>query len=279
MQVMKKIKRKLEKTNLLLRKSLYDFIPWSVLKSPSLRFTLERDPIDCIFYSLAIAKKNVFFVQVGSNDATHGDPLRDFIFNCNWSGIMIEPVKFVFKRLEKNFSKFENITLENVAISNESGVKDFYYLQECDDLPVTYDQLGSFSLDTILKNSTWIPDIQERIVTTQVDCITFAQLCKKNNVTDIDIIHIDTEGYDFEIIKMIDFECFKPKIILYEHKHLSLTDKAECRAYLQKNKYELLEVKRDTIALAKEAKDSFEKLGISWDMVYEKLSSNQIINS
>ena len=269
MQVLRKIKHKLDKNNLLLRKRLYNVLPWSVLKSPNLRFALKRDPIDCIFYSLAIAKKDVFFVQVGSNDATHGDPLRNFIFNCNWSGIMIEPVQFVFKRLKENFSQFENITLENVAISSENGVKDFYYLQECDDLPVTYDQLGSFSLDTVLKNSTWIPDIQERIVTTQVDCITFKQLCKKNNVTDIDIIHIDTEGYDFEIIKMIDFECFKPRIILYEHKHLSPTEKAECHALLQENQYELLELKRDTIALAKEAKENFSKLRMSWNMVYE----------
>ncbi len=267
MQVLRKIKHKLGKTNLLLRQKLYNVLPWNFLKSTSLRFVLKRDPIDCILYSLAIAKKNVFFVQVGSNDATHGDPLRNFIFNCNWSGIMIEPVKFVFKRLEKNFHKFENITLENVAISSENRVQNFYYLKECDDLPVTYDQLGSFSLETILKNSTWIPDIQERIVTTQVDCMTFAALCDKHNLSDIDVIHIDTEGYDFEILKMISFERFQPKIILYEHKHLSPTDKAECRAYLEARNYELLEIKRDTIAIAKEAKDNFSELRAAWNLV------------
>lgn len=270
MHVLKKIKQKLSKTKAISRKIVYSILPWSVLKSPRLRLAVEADPIDCILYSLAITKKNVFFVQVGSNDATHGDPLCNFIFNYNWSGIMIEPVKFVFERLEKNFSKFENITLENVAISTENGVQNFYHLQECDDLPVTYDQLGSFSLKTVLKNSTWIPDIEERIVTTPVDCVTFTSLCDKHNVRDIDVIHIDTEGFDFEIIKMIDFESFQLKIILYEHKHLSSTDKAACHAYLQAKNYDLLELKRDTMAIAKEAKDKSSLLKSACNIVEKR---------
>ena len=44
---------------------------------------------------------------------------------------------------------------------------------------------------------------------------------KKHNVNDISFILIDTEGYDYEIIKLIDFEKYKPSILIFEHKHLS----------------------------------------------------------
>ncbi|WP_407896714.1 FkbM family methyltransferase [Scytonema sp. NUACC26] len=259
-----------------LQKILQQYIPWAFLKSPQLRMLIYGDKIDCILYSLAITKKNVFFVQVGSNDASHGDPLCHFIHKWNWAGIMIEPVEYVFKRLEKNFSQFENIILENVAVSSESGVKEFYHLAECDDLPITYNQLGSFLLETVLKNSSWIPDIKERIVTTQIKCLTFQEICRKNHVSNIDILHIDTEGYDFEIIKMIDFECVKPMVILYEHKHLNEDDKAKCRKHLERQNYELIEIQRDTIALQKQTSNNSLKLCQAWDVVRQVTPSKTI---
>jgi FkbM family methyltransferase len=267
MQVMQKIRRKFNNINGLVAQQSQQIIPWEVVKSPRLRMMSYQDKIDCLFYSLTITKKNVFFVQVGSNDGNNGDPLRHFILDWKWSGIMIEPLQFVFKRLKHNYDNYQNITLENVAISSDVGVKNFYHLKECNDLPVTYDQLGSFSLETVLKNSTWIPDIQERIINSPVNCITFNELCQKHKVKEIDILHIDTEGYDFEIIKMIDFYQAKPKIILYEHKHLSAEDKNKCQLYLSNNNYELLELRRDTIALEKEAKANNLKLCIAWNTV------------
>jgi hypothetical protein len=33
----------------------------------------------------------------------------------------------------------------------------------------------------------------------------------------VDLLQVDTEGYDYEIIKMIDFDWYKPNIIHFEH--------------------------------------------------------------
>ncbi len=44
----------------------------------------------------------------------------------------------------------------------------------------------------------------------------------KHNVQEIDILHIDTEGFDYNVLSQIDFIKHKPYIILYENKHLRL---------------------------------------------------------
>ena len=46
--------------------------------------------------------------------------------------------------------------------------------------------------------------------------ITFATLCKVYNITKIDYLQIDTEGYDSEIISRIDFSSMDIKILRYE---------------------------------------------------------------
>ncbi len=40
----------------------------------------------------------------------------------------------------------------------------------------------------------------------------------KHNIHGFDILSIDTEGYDFEIIKLIDLKRFHPEVILFERK-------------------------------------------------------------
>ena len=39
---------------------------------------------------------------------------------------------------------------------------------------------------------------------------------KQNNFNDIDLLQIDTEGYDWNIIQMFDFDLFQPILIQYE---------------------------------------------------------------
>ena len=46
--------------------------------------------------------------------------------------------------------------------------------------------------------------------------ITFDEICKNHNITEIEYLQIDTEGFDSEIIKMIDLSKYKIKQIRFE---------------------------------------------------------------
>lgn len=46
--------------------------------------------------------------------------------------------------------------------------------------------------------------------------ITFEKICQNHHITEIDYLQIDTEGFDSEIIEMIDFSKYKIKEIRFE---------------------------------------------------------------
>lgn len=191
------------------------------------------------------------FIQVGSNDGVQLDPLRVNILKGGWSGIMIEPVPYVFQRLQRNYGQLSNVTLENLAIADRDGSLPFYYLAKATDrtgLPKWYDALGSFRKEVILSHRDSIPDIEQRLTCENVPCATFDSLCAKHGITHLDLIHIDTEGYDYEIIKRIDFDRLRPRLLIFECKHLG-DAKAECYDYLERQGFALIEEGLDAIAL------------------------------
>ncbi len=200
------------------------------------------------------AYPNAWFIQVGANDGALYDPLRREILKHNWAGIMIEPVPDVFQRLGENYRAYDRIALENVAIASSEGQQAFYHIARVADpkaegLPVWYAALGSFHKDVILSHRDLIPDIDRRLVTRMVPCTTLEALCRKHGMDKVDLIQIDTEGHDFEVIKLIDFARLEPRVVLYEHHHLSNADRLACRKYLAARGFESIERGYDTLAL------------------------------
>lgn len=196
-------------------------------------------------------KQDIFFVQIGSNDGKSGDPIYQYILKHNWRGILVEPVRYLFERLKKNYhSKKEFLIFENVAIASSTGSAIFYYLRENNDgLRGFYSQIGSFDLDTVMSHKTAIPNIEDYIVKEEIAAITFNHLLSKNKINKVDLVHIDAEGYDYEIIKTIDFQKTRPDIILFESKHLVNEDYKQCVKLLKKNGYVAYKNNIDTIAI------------------------------
>ena len=206
-------------------------------------------PFQKIIECFARIKKDAFFIQIGCCDGVVEDIMHNLIIKNNWSGILLEPVKYLFEQLKVNYQKQLNLIVCNVAISNEDGFKDFWYLREnTDGLPFWYNQVGSFFPEVILKHVGEIPNLKDYLVQEKVKCITFNTLIRQHSIKQIDIMHIDTEGFDFSIIKQIDFENFKPSIIKYEHQHLIESDQWESRNYLRSKGYFVIHNYIDSIA-------------------------------
>ncbi len=211
-----------------------------------------------ILYPFFKKTKNLFFIQIGSYDGVSGDPLYGYINKYSKSqGILVEPVPAHFRKLCDNYKNHENLFFENVAISDSEGKKSFYSL----DNNIGIDsyrrewlgRLGSLSTESILNREWMIPNIEDHLNVTEVNCITLKVLLKKYNINKFDLLHIDTEGHDYKIIKTIPFEEFKPKIILYEHKHLG-TSKEECISYLENLGYSIVSCGHDTLAYTMDPK-------------------------
>jgi FkbM family methyltransferase len=204
--------------------------------------------------AFADAYPEAVFVEVGSNDGEQHDHLRPHILAQRWRGVMVEPVPYVFERLRANYADVDGVALENAAIADRDGQLPFFHLRDASPeeragLPDWYDGVGSFDRQAILSHAPQMPDIAERIVELEVPALTFASLLARHGIERPDLVVIDTEGHDWEIIKSIDLSAHGPRLLIFEHFHLSRDDRASARAHLETAGYLVKEEGFDTIAL------------------------------
>jgi FkbM family methyltransferase len=195
---------------------------------------------------------HVVVVQVGSNDGVQGDPISELLRrHPEWKTLFIEPLPHIFERLVQNYSEYPNSIFENSAVYEENGTQEFYYVSDEiklreKDVPYWYDQLGSFDRNHILKHGH---KFEEYINTIRIRCRTFQDILDNYNIRGIDILHIDTEGYDFEVLKQVDLERQPPRAILFEFMHLTESDDMAALHLLVKNGYQVQRILGDVLAI------------------------------
>ncbi len=196
-------------------------------------------PIDEIFKT--VGESNIkTFVQIGSNDGIKNDPIHQYIIKNDWEGILVEPDIANFNRLKKNYISANNLIFENAGVGPEKGEMLFYRLKEIrDDEPGWYDQIGSFDKTTFLKNIRYGKDLDKRILTDRLQVITFDDLVQRHNFRDVDLLHTDTEGFDFKILRSIDFSKHSIKLVLFEGEWMSAQELKEIFMYLRKYGYRI----------------------------------------
>ena len=163
--------------------------------------------------------KTLTFLQIGANDGRLNDPIFRFNFENTErvSGFVLEPLPEVFENLEKNYSYTQKVKAFNLAIHNTATEMNLYRVK-----PERLGELADFakgiaSFDSEhWKKSQLVPDISF-IESIRVKCISLNNFLVTNNITNLDLLVLDTEGFDFEILINMDFNVIKPKIIRFEH--------------------------------------------------------------
>lgn len=70
-----------------------------------------------------------------------------------------------------------------------------------------------------------------------VPTMTVSNLLSKHKIGRIDLLYIDTEGYDYKIIRMAFETGLFPYFINYEHEQFSAWDNLDCKLMLKNNGY------------------------------------------
>lgn len=249
-------------------KKIISYFGYSINKinTPKTTQRLEQINIKHFFdlYFSMINPSDFFFVQIGANDGKTRDPINEYISKYQLRGILVEPQPDVFERLIDTYQGNNNVILVNSAISESVGKKKFYtsnnlLKKNYPDLFFRVTGLASFDRDTVkkslagffsktLKNKEMVEKVDDYIEEIEVKTTTLYTLFKENNVGSMDFLFIDCEGYDFEIIKFLDFNKFKPKIINYESLHLKDDDVYACEQLLSNNGYTFFRHGNDTCA-------------------------------
>ena len=203
---------------------------------------------------------DLYFIQVGSNDGVQHDPLYKFIKRDGWKGIMLEPQPKAFGSLSKVYPNGE-VHLVNKAIADNNEPKKLYKIAFSDQRWASgissflrqhvEDRIADGHVDRqCMKYGITPPENKEDYITyDEVACINFPTLLKQFDVSKVDLLHIDTEGFDYEVIKLFDFDLLKPTVVAFEHTHLSEEDYQSCQDYLRGMGYALQFFDADTVAV------------------------------
>jgi FkbM family methyltransferase len=211
---------------------------------------------DLVVQDLMTKRSDLFFVQIGAHDGLHYDPIHPYVRRFGWRGILVEPQPKIFAQLVENYRDQPQLLFENAAVADKDGIVTLYTFEEGDGLPEHATMLASFNRNALVNNEHhYDAPIRE----TPVAAISISTLLAKHNVTLLDLLQIDTEGYDFEILKMFDYSKHKPLCIHFESAYLDPDQMRECNTLLAGQGYRLLTLGIDTIAYQQEGDQEFLK--------------------
>jgi FkbM family methyltransferase len=194
-------------------------------------------PLDEIF-QMAGESTIKTFVEIGANDGKKNDPLYDRIKKYGWRGILVEPDSANFEKLKENYRGIEGLIFENTGIGPESGELLFYKIKDITDQePGWYYQVGSFDKNTFLKNISYGKGLDQRIVAEPRPVIHFDELLEKNNFRDVDLLHLDAEGFDYRILRSINFAKYDIRMVLFESEWMTKSELKELIQYLRNHQY------------------------------------------
>lgn len=171
-----------------------------------------------LLYAVLNNDKYVKYVQIGANDGVRFDPMFDFVRKNHKfvTGLLLEPVKEYFEELKLNYLRFTKIFPIQTAIHNSKKSMVMYTVgsHSCVLNSEHVFGMSSFDKNHLLKSG----DVLESdIIEEEVSCCTISELLNEYNFVDINVLILDTEGYDFEILHELDLSQISPKVILFEH--------------------------------------------------------------
>lgn len=159
------------------------------------------------------------FVQVGANDGMYGDPLRPYVLTRGWKGILVEPQVNVFHKLKANYAECaDRLVFENLAISTDEKLTLYLPPEGLDGRDEVYAESIVSSDAKVIARQIGMDESKLRKV--DVPAMTLDMLFAKHGITELDLLQIDAEGYDWQVLQTLDLNKVKPLLIQMETGHL-----------------------------------------------------------
>lgn len=151
-----------------------------------------------------------FYVDVGASDPDHLSVTKYF-YDKGWSGINIEPIPGLYKKLVK--ARPRDINLQ-IGIGDKKGSAKLHYYPHGDGLSTFSQEMVAQYANTPLEATEG-----EQILT--IDVYPLAEVLKKYaDSRTINFMKIDVEGYEAQAIKGNDWTKYRPQIICIEVEHV-----------------------------------------------------------
>jgi len=208
--------------------------------------------LDVLGYVIADLRRTrgpLTFLQVGANDGVRADPLHHLVLTHGLTGVLVEPLPDMFERLQQNYADVPGLAFEQCAVAPEEGTVTLYRIAEGAPLPDWVQGMASFQRSHLEKFGYKFKDIRRYIEPIKVPCRPLPAIIRDHGLSDVDLLQVDTEGYDCTIVLSALEAGLRPSVIEYEFAHAPVDQQARCQRALVDSGYRLVEVGQDMIAV------------------------------
>ncbi|MBX2876536.1 MAG: FkbM family methyltransferase [Saprospiraceae bacterium] len=242
--------------------SIKRFVVQTTLRVLQLVLENQRDKVPFLAKQFLLNLPNVTFLQIGANDGKTGDLLYECKRQKKWQGVMLEPQSMVFQVLQENFPEDRYILL-NAAMSHVSGSATLFKIKDSESRWAN--GLASFKRESILAHFEngyiggklkeegisleEVKNYSDCIVEEEVQTISFPELVRRAYFPAYDALLIDVEGFDFEVLKMVELGDPTLQFVIFEFKHLSQSDRKSAEDLLKKHDFITISGWSDTIGI------------------------------
>lgn len=203
-------------------------------------FRLVRAPrFERVLRAWELEHDDFYFLQVGAHNGVTSDPFHRFVVEGWWWNVaLVEPQSQSCGVLREIYRDRTGVKIFETAIGTENGTLSLFKIREdAEGIPYWASQLASTRREVIASHSDRIEQVERWIVEVQVPCRTLASIYQEAKYPRLDLLAIDVEGFDFEVVKQIDALPSLPKMIYFEHRHLSDEDYRAAVAFLRERGY------------------------------------------
>ena len=240
-------------TNKILKKIVgafdYKLVEKNLIKNNRLIHSKSILNLNLILKKIFDNQKIKCLIQIGANDGSRFDELNIFIKKYKIKSILVEPINEYFEDLKKNYKNFENVYFENSAITVGTKEKEIYAVnnKNLNDYDDHIKGISSFDKNHLIKHGVK----SNHILKKKINCISILNLLKKYNISDLDILFIDAEGYDGDIL--IDFfnSSNQEPILIFEYIHIENKIFKDLVNILSKKNYSYFNINENLICLPK----------------------------
>ena len=198
----------------------------------------------------SIFKNNIKqLIQIGANDGKRFDILNKFIKLNKTKAILIEPIKKNFEDLKFNYRKLKYVKLENLAISVNNEINYLFKVNEKylkyygDHVP----GITSFNKLHLINHGIK----KNHITKEKVNSSSIKKIIYKYNLKNLDLLYIDTEGYDGKIVlDFLNIRLFNT-IIIFEYIHIDNKIFEKVIKKLLLSKYKFFAINENLVCLPK----------------------------
>jgi len=240
-------------TNKILKKFVgvfdYKLVEKNLIKNNRLIHSKSILNLNLVLKKIFDNQKIKCLIQIGANDGSRFDELNIFIKKYKIKSVLVEPINEYFEDLKRNYKNFENVHFENSAITVGAKEKEIFVVnnKNIKDYDEHIKGISSFDKNHLIKHGVKSSHIFKK----KINCISILNLLKKYNISDLDILFIDAEGYDGDIL--IDFfnSSKHEPILIFEYIHIENKILKDLVSILTKKNYSYFNINENLICLPK----------------------------